>query len=232
MHRISSLYNPDAPLSHHWNDATHITFGVATAGIRFGMLKADVSSFTGTEPNKNRYNFDKPRFDSYSGRLTLNPNPFWSFQLAQGFIKHPESTRPKENINRTTASITYSKPLSNNNFINITTLWGLNHSHDYENAALMEAAWIIRRLAIYGRYEYIQKSIEELNLSQNEYGQNLFIVMPLTVGFNFNLAQFNLFHMAIGAQGSYYWNDNRLTDLYGKHPVSAEIFIRLYPPRM
>src|SRR5581483_760599 len=34
MHRPSALPDPDAPISHHWNDATHITFGVATVGIR------------------------------------------------------------------------------------------------------------------------------------------------------------------------------------------------------
>ncbi len=30
MHRTSAIDNPDAPISHHWIDATHITFGVAT----------------------------------------------------------------------------------------------------------------------------------------------------------------------------------------------------------
>src|SRR5512138_1392653 len=33
MHRVSSMNNPDAPLGHHWQDATHITFGVATLGV-------------------------------------------------------------------------------------------------------------------------------------------------------------------------------------------------------
>src|SRR5919112_1376831 len=32
MHRVSGMNNPDAPLSHHWQDATHITYGVVTAG--------------------------------------------------------------------------------------------------------------------------------------------------------------------------------------------------------
>jgi hypothetical protein len=41
------LYNPDAPISHHWIDATHITFGVATLGIRVGDFKLEGSSFTG-----------------------------------------------------------------------------------------------------------------------------------------------------------------------------------------
>ena len=32
MHRLSAMDNPDAPISHHWQDSTHITFGVATLG--------------------------------------------------------------------------------------------------------------------------------------------------------------------------------------------------------
>ncbi|HKZ67546.1 MAG TPA: hypothetical protein VJ111_14370, partial [Chitinophagaceae bacterium] len=58
MHRISSINNPDAPLGHHWQDATHITFGVATLGFRYKILKFELSNFTGREPDENRYNFD------------------------------------------------------------------------------------------------------------------------------------------------------------------------------
>src|SRR5262249_31308239 len=33
MHRFSGMPLPEAPLTHHWLDSTHITFGVATAGV-------------------------------------------------------------------------------------------------------------------------------------------------------------------------------------------------------
>src|SRR5690606_17825074 len=65
MHRPSSLYNPDAPISHHWQDATHILFGVGTLGFRYKAFKMDGSLFTGTEPDEDRYNFDTPRFNSW-----------------------------------------------------------------------------------------------------------------------------------------------------------------------
>ena len=32
MHRPSAMDDPDAPIGHHWQDSTHITFGVATLG--------------------------------------------------------------------------------------------------------------------------------------------------------------------------------------------------------
>ena len=82
MHRPSAMNNPDAALGHHWQDATHITFGVATLGFRYKIFKIDGSVFTGREPDEYRYNFDKPKFDSYSYRLTANPSPSWSLPPA------------------------------------------------------------------------------------------------------------------------------------------------------
>ena len=64
MHRASAMNDPDAPLGHHWQDATHITFGVATAGIRVDKFKLELSDFTGREPDENRYDFDAMKFDS------------------------------------------------------------------------------------------------------------------------------------------------------------------------
>ncbi len=43
MHRISSFNNPDAVLGHHWQDATHISFGVATLGLRYKILNENLN---------------------------------------------------------------------------------------------------------------------------------------------------------------------------------------------
>ena len=40
MHRLSAMDNPDAPISHHWQDSTHITFGVATVGAVWKNVKS------------------------------------------------------------------------------------------------------------------------------------------------------------------------------------------------
>ena len=32
-HRLSAVMNPIAPVSHHWLDATHLTYGVVTGGL-------------------------------------------------------------------------------------------------------------------------------------------------------------------------------------------------------
>lgn len=233
MHRVSSLYGPDAPLSHHWNDGTHITFGVITAGARYKKFKLDISNFTGREPDENRYNFDVPRFDSYSARLSFNPNPYWAFQVSEGFVKSPESVRPDEDVYRTTASAVYSRPLKAGNFLNVTGLWGLNQSHANENAGLLEAAYVVKRFSVFGRYEYVEKSVDELGLDETEFEHHAqFGINAVSLGVSFDLLSSKVLRVAIGGQGTYYSADSRLDYLYGRNPISGQVFLRIYPPRM
>ena len=38
-HRLSAMSNPIAPIGHHWLDATHVTYGVITAGLHDSTLE-------------------------------------------------------------------------------------------------------------------------------------------------------------------------------------------------
>jgi hypothetical protein len=232
MHRPSALANPDAPITHHWVDATHITFGVATVGVRYGKFKLEGSSFTGREPDENRYDFDKPRFDSWSGRLSFNPSKNWALQVSHGFIKNPELLHGGEDVNRTTASAIYSKALKGNNTLNATAVWGVNKTarHDGQNAALVEAEWRRNKLAIHSRYEWAQKGIEELSLDEDKFGHDaVFPVNALTFGFNYDLLKIRQTKLAGGSQITFYHADKRLEALYGKNPMAIEVYLRLYP---
>lgn len=235
MHRPSALANPDAPIGHHWNDGTHITFGVATLGLRLDKFKIEGSSFTGREPDENRLDFDKPRFDSWSGRLSYNPTQNWALEVSHGFIKSPEMLHPDENVNRTIASAIYSKAFNPNQLFNATLLWGLNKykGHDGENSALLEASYRLHKLELYTRYEWLQKSREELNLNEDLYGENtLFPVNALTLGLNYDLFYIGKIRIAAGGQLSAYHANNRLDNLYGKNPFAGEVFLRIYPGLM
>lgn len=235
MHRPSALYNPDAPLSHHWVDATHITFGVVTLGVRLGKFKLEGSSFTGREPNEKRFDFDRPRFDSWSGRLSYNPSPNWALQVSHGFLKTPEELHPDEDVNRTTASATYSLPLAENSWFNAIALWGMNKSkgHPSENAFLLEGSWRRNKLAIHSRYEYVQKSAEELVLTESEYGHGaVFPVNAFTVGIGYDLWHLAKTRIAAGSQWTLYQADPKLNTLYGKNPMAFEIYLRVYPSLM
>jgi hypothetical protein len=232
MHRPSTLNNPDAPLTHHWVDATHITFGVATLGVRFNNWKIEGSSFTGREPGENRYNFDKPRFNSWSGRLSYNPTASWALQVSHGFIKEPEVFHPGEDVNRTTASATYSSRGFGYQFINLTALWGMNKTahHAAEHGALLEGSYVNRKLGLFGRYEWVQKSVEELGLNEQAFGHDaIFPVHAFTAGVNYDLFTIGQTRVAAGTQFSFYNPDKRLSALYGQNPVAGQLYLRIYP---
>src|SRR3989454_12467818 len=57
-HRPSAADDPLAPLAHHWQDGTHITFGVLTAGGFTPPTKLEASMFNRREPAG-----DPPQFD-------------------------------------------------------------------------------------------------------------------------------------------------------------------------
>ena len=65
MHRQSISTSPEAPITHHWLDSTHITFGVVTAGLVYDRAKLEVSRFNGREPDQHRWNIETgaARFD-------------------------------------------------------------------------------------------------------------------------------------------------------------------------
>lgn len=176
MHRISAMNNPDAPLGHHWQDATHITFGVGTLGFRYKQFKIEGSVFTGREPNEERYGFDKMLFNSYSYRLSYNPTRNWAFQFSQGFIKEPELLEPGVDVTRTTASALYAKKLGKNKDLNAALIWGFNDkgAGHKEHSVLLEENYRFGRNAIYSRYEWVQKSTEELEL-ENQLGHQTFM---------------------------------------------------------
>lgn len=237
MHRMSAFNNPDAVLGHHWQDATHITFGVVTAGIRYGKFKLEGSSFTGREPDENRFNFDKPRFDSYSYRLLFNPANNWALQVSRGFIKSPEPGETDADVNRTTASVQHSGNLgSRNRWISSTLVWGLNDAgaHHKENSVLAESNLQLDKWAIYGRYEWVQKSVDELGLTPT-LGRLGYLKLPVSmfsVGLNRQIASFGNTLLQAGGQISLYKPDRALETFYGETPLSGQVYLRITPALM
>ncbi len=140
MHRVSAVDNPMTPISHHWLDSTHVTFGVVTAGYVRDDVKLEVSRFTGREPDQYRFNFDTATFDSTSVRLSWNPGPHWSLQVSGGWLKSPEALDPDINERRVTASATWFNQFDFGS-VAATIAFGNKHLSDGidESAGLIEA---------------------------------------------------------------------------------------------
>ena len=89
-HRLSAMPNPLAPMSHHWLDATHVSFGVVTGGVYGAKWKAETSVFNGREPDEHRTGFDFGALDSVSGAADV---PAGSSRVAAGVGRPPRRGR-------------------------------------------------------------------------------------------------------------------------------------------
>jgi len=233
MHRLSAMDDPDAPIGHHWQDATHITFGVATIGFRYKIAKLEVSYFNGSEPSEqNRLGFDKPQFNSYSYRLSVNPNDNFSLQFSQGYLKSPEALEPNINVVRTTASIMHTKPFWHKNFIASSLVWGMNQNSNNKTlqSFLAESDLHTKPITVYMRYEFVQKDADELQLLERfDNTDPTFNINAFTLGVNKVLLTEFRTDLSLGVQGTIDIPDNSLIPIYGNHPLSAEIYLKLSP---
>jgi hypothetical protein len=232
MHRVSAINNPDAVLGHHWQDATHIVFGVGTLGLRYKQLKLEGSVFTGREPDEKRYNFDRARFDSYSYRLSYNPSRHWSLQFSQGFLHEPEMLEPGIDMTRTTASVMRSQSLRTMNWSQ-SLVWGMNDKDFHEtkeHSILYENNLQFQRQAFYGRYEFVRKSAEELEL-EAMLGHRVLNIHALTIGYNRNISPAAPVEILAGLQSTINFPDRLLKPIYGSAPLGLEIYLQLRPRR-
>jgi hypothetical protein len=109
MHRLSAMDSPEAPITHHWLDSTHITYGVVTAGYVQGDWKIEASTFRGREPDQRRFDIETPKLDSEAVRLSWNPNANWSVQGSWAHLTSPEQLDPLTNEDRWTVSAIYTR---------------------------------------------------------------------------------------------------------------------------
>jgi len=235
MHRLSAMNDPDAPLSHHYQDATHITFGVVTTGFRYKDVKLEGSIFTGREPDEFRYNFDAMRFDSYSVRLSYNPSNEWALQVSNGWIHSPEVAKPQQNVVRSTASAIYTKMLNDNSYIATTLVYGQNKYSDNGKtlpSVLLESSLQLNKTAIYGRYEYVQKDADELDLVNSFPTNPNFNINALTLGVNHILSTVKNTNLTGGIQATLNVSPSSLTPLYGSAPIGFELYLRVTPSLM
>ena len=227
MHRLSGEDDPAAPITHHWLDSTHVTFGVVTAGFVYDDWKLEGSLFNGREPDQFRWDFDSLRLDSGSARLTWNPVPNWSAQVSYGFIKSPEQLEPDINQHRLTASATYNLPLANGNW-QTTFAWGRNIEQPGPtlDGLLLESAVTWQRHTVFARAENVEKN--ELFQPPSPLAGDIFRVSELSLGYVYDLPVFEHVAAGIGIAGTIDILPSAIAPAYGSNnPASFMAFVRL-----
>lgn len=226
MHRASIQDSPEAPITHHWFDSTHITFGVVTAGWVHETWKAEVSLFTGREPNEKRFDFDEARFDSPSARISWNPDENWSLQASVADLHSPEQLEPEVDETRWSVSAIYNMPLADGGWWATTLILGARDATESESqfAVALETAYAPDRdWTFFGRGEIIETN----ELGGGGHHGPIETVGKISLGVvrDFDVSE----NVRLGIGGLYSFNfvPDTLEPSYGGDPDGAMVFLRL-----
>ncbi|MCL6740947.1 hypothetical protein LZ518_07360 [Sphingomonas sp. RB56-2] len=225
MHREAILDSPEAPISHHWLDSTHISFGVLTAGLIVDRFKVEVSRFNGREPDQHRWNFETGPLDSTAVRVSWNPAASLAVQGSWGHFEDSEQLEPGVDQKRWSASALYAREVAPGWKLAGTLAWGRKTiEHHKDDAYVAEASLKHGPWTVFGRGEVTEN--REL-VDAEEHGP-AFSVGKVSLGaiHDFKLGD----QVALGLGGLLALNfvPDDLKPLYGSsNPVGAMGFVRL-----
>ena len=226
MHRFSGMDDPAAPITHHWLDSTHITYGVVTTGLIWNQWKIEGSVFNGREPDQYRWGFDPLQLNSYSGRLSYNPTPNWALQVSYGDLHSPEQLTPDVNQERVTASATYNHPLAGGNW-QTTLAWGRDHDEpgNILDGVLLESAVNLGRHTLFGRVETVEK--DDLFETPSPFAGRTFHVSEASLGYVYDIPLAAHLALGLGIQGTVNLVPAPIQPVYGVDPTGYMPFVRL-----
>jgi hypothetical protein len=224
MHREAIMDSPEAPITHHWLDSTHISFGVVTAGLVLDRVKVEVSRFNGREPDQHRWNIETGPLDSTAVRVSLNSIRTLSLQGSWGHFTDPEQLEPGVDQTRWSASVLWADEIAPGWKAAATLAWGRKKvEHHKDDAVALEASLKHAQWTLFGRVE----TAENRELLDIGHGQQ-FRVGKVSAGAvrDFRIAD----HLSLGAGGLLSLNfvPRDLSALYdSRHPTGAMAFVRM-----
>jgi hypothetical protein len=225
MHREAILDSPEAPISHHWLDSTHISFGVVTAGIVLDRVKLEISRFNGREPDQHRWNIETGPLDSTALRLSWNPTRELAVQGSWGHFIDPEQLEPGVDQKRWSASLLYAREVAPGWKLAATLAWGRKTArHHNDDAYVAEASVKHGGWTVFGRGEMIEN--RELVPVADDGPAYRVGKVSLGAVRDFRIAE----NWSIGAGGLFAVNvvPDALAPLYGgNNPTGAMAFVRL-----
>ncbi len=235
-HRPSAAADPLATIAHHWQDATHVSFGVATMGIYTRRVKLEGSAFNGREPDDVRTNIDLQgaRLDSYSGRLTVSPTSGLALSASYGRLADAEKAHPGEAVRRAVASALWSQSRPDGGSRSLAFIAGANSvahegwstSMSVEGLADVRGTW-----QLFTRAEFVQKSGEELVL--DEHSETLYGVSHVTAGVLREMRAGRAGRIGVGVRGTVNIVPSSLEAAYGSRtPLGVAVYARWRTGRM
>ena len=224
MHRASGVRIPEAPISHHWLDSTHISMGVVTLAWQRGAWTFELSAFNGREPDQHRWNIETGRLDSTSARVTWSPSPEWSVQASAGDIREPDDPQlvgPTLQVHRYTASVMHESRVLGLPWAT-TLAWGRNDARTAHTRNRLPA-WLLESTleprdgdALFVRAEQVTHGESSIPLTYRK----------ASAGYIVEVARTGPVRWGLGALASYLRPAEITRLFYGDRPSAYMVFVQ------
>jgi len=230
MHRASAAEDPIAPLAHHIFDSTHVANGVVLARVDRGLVSVEGSVFRGREPDEHRYDIETGALDSWAMRVWLRPSAAWTIQASHGYLHQPEQLEPGDQ-RRTNASASWYRQ-SGSDYTAFTVAAGQNRrQYSVVGSILAEGTHHFKRTSLYGRFENTSVETEILLFPEIVHrphpGELVDTIRAATAGIVRDIGRFRELAVGVGADATVYGVPPVLDLIYGAHPLSCHVFLRV-----
>jgi hypothetical protein len=230
VHRASARENPSAPLAHHNQDSTHISYDVLTLAVSSGIFTLEGSAFHGAEPDENRWNIQAGPIDSYSGRLTVVPFNGFTVQVSGGHLTNPEAAEPGD-LTRLTGMLAYETTTPDGS-IAVSLITGRNEENgEVAWGTTLEWNWVFARWnTIYGRLEAVDRDLYVLTFKRQPppgLPPDRTRVYAGTLGYARGFPVVPFLETSVGSDVTLYGFTKRLNPVYSGNPVSFHVFLRI-----
>jgi hypothetical protein len=194
LHRASAMANPISPVTHHWLDTTHVTFGVVTVGMYDQRWTAEMSAYHGREGDESRVDLDLGALDSVAGRLSFLPTDRLALQVSAARMHDAITNFPYQSqdpMTRVTASALVHVPVGARGIWATTLAYGANHTRETVSGGVLDATTsgallessvtLSDRHTVFGRGDV--GGMPAHHLHAHEYSTSVFTIAKVQVGY-------------------------------------------------
>ncbi|MEX2281270.1 MAG: hypothetical protein WEE89_02155 [Gemmatimonadota bacterium] len=180
FHRGSAAYDPISPLAHDRFNPMHTAYGLVTAGIHAGRVRAEASVFNGSAHDDDAYDLDLAPMHSYSGRASFELSAatraqvsFANVQPSPGGGHHGHGADRMKLFSATIERDAAAGGLA------YTIGWAAHRMmEETEHAGLLEAQWTHNAHAVFARAELAQRIEYEVQFEEAPDGSHIHIEIP------------------------------------------------------
>ena len=226
MHRPSAAENPQAPLSHHYLDAAHITPGVVALGIERAGFMFEAGAFHGQEPDENRLDLDTGR-----ARLVWRAPVVGRWSMVDADVRRRSRRRQNNVTLRRHAPDRVGVVFQGRRAIGRWRGWRRSARTGKCSAISRRTCWKARAVSanhvLYARAESVEKDILDAGFHPigAAHTHRTSLVSAFTIGYIRDVASRTWGTFGIGGDITGYIVPDNLSDSYGS-PASFHVFVR------